>query len=116
MWLKKLKVHRRMVREAIGSALPVPRKRTERLRWKLYRRGSVRGRDLGATGRFPENSSAIPLTGSGSRCERKCRSARLASERFGSPSRERKIALGLVVNEVFVPQSYDWGVEAQATA
>ena len=32
---KKLKVHRRMVREAIGSALPVPRKKTERPRWKL---------------------------------------------------------------------------------
>src|SRR6185436_3291683 len=26
---------------------------------------------------------------------------------------ERKRALGLVANEVFVPQSYDWGVEAQ---
>ena len=32
---KKLKVHRRMVREAIGSALPAPRKKTERPRWKL---------------------------------------------------------------------------------
>jgi hypothetical protein len=32
---KKLKVHRRMVREAIGSALPKPRKSTERPRWKL---------------------------------------------------------------------------------
>ena len=32
---KKLGVHRRMVREAIGSALPSPRKRTERPRWKL---------------------------------------------------------------------------------
>ena len=32
---KKLKVHRRMVREAIGSALPRPRKKTERPRWKL---------------------------------------------------------------------------------
>ena len=32
---KKLGVHRRMVREAIGSALPKPRKRTERPRWKM---------------------------------------------------------------------------------
>ena len=32
---KKLKVHRRMVREAIGSALPKPRKTTEHPRWKI---------------------------------------------------------------------------------
>ena len=32
---KKLGVHRRMVREAIGSALPKPRKKTERPRWKM---------------------------------------------------------------------------------
>jgi hypothetical protein len=32
---QKLGVHRRIVREAIGSALPKPRKKTERLRWKL---------------------------------------------------------------------------------
>ena len=32
---KKLGVHRRMVREAIGSALPRPRKKTERPRWKM---------------------------------------------------------------------------------
>ena len=32
---KKLKVHRRMVREAVGSAPPKPRKRTERPRVKL---------------------------------------------------------------------------------
>ena len=32
---RKVKVHRRMVREAIGRALPSPRKKTERPRWKL---------------------------------------------------------------------------------
>jgi hypothetical protein len=34
----KLKVHRRMVREAIGCALPRPRKKTERPRWKIAAR------------------------------------------------------------------------------
>ena len=33
---KKLGVHRRMVSEAIGSALPKPRKKAERPRWKLF--------------------------------------------------------------------------------
>jgi hypothetical protein len=32
---KKLNIHRRMVREAIGSALPMPRKRGKAPRWKL---------------------------------------------------------------------------------
>ena len=32
---KRLNVHRRMVREAIGSALPTPRKKVERPRWKM---------------------------------------------------------------------------------
>ena len=32
---KRLKVHRRMVREAIGSATPSARKKVERPRWKL---------------------------------------------------------------------------------
>jgi hypothetical protein len=32
---RKVKVHRRMVREAIASAVPKPRKRTQRPRWKL---------------------------------------------------------------------------------
>ena len=38
---KKLGVHRRMVREAVGSALPKPRKKTERPRWKLKAGGRL---------------------------------------------------------------------------
>jgi hypothetical protein len=32
---RKLKVHRRMVREAVGSAIPIRRKKTNRPRWKI---------------------------------------------------------------------------------
>ena len=32
---RKLKVHRRMVREAVGSAIPKRRKKTNRPRWKI---------------------------------------------------------------------------------
>src|SRR5262247_2266828 len=32
---KKLGVHRRMVREAVGNAVPKPRKKTARRRWKM---------------------------------------------------------------------------------
>jgi hypothetical protein len=40
---KKLKVHRRMVREAIGSAVPKVRKKVERPRWLIDRdlRGGI---------------------------------------------------------------------------
>ena len=109
---KKLKVHRRMVREAIGSALPVPRKKTERPRWKLV--GAVAFVDgiLELDRKAPRKQrhtahriwermrAEVPECGV---CERTVRQY----------VQERKTALGMVVNEVFVPQSYDWGVEAQ---
>ena len=109
---KKLKVHRRMVREAIGSALPVPRKKTERPRWKLagavafvdgileLDRKAPRKQRHTAHRIWERMRAEMPEC---SVCERTVRQY----------VQERKTALGLVVNEVFVPQSYDWGVEAQ---
>ncbi|MDQ1471554.1 MAG: hypothetical protein QOJ99_3034 [Bryobacterales bacterium] len=109
---KKLKVHRRMVREAISSALPVPRKKVERRHWKM--------------------DAAIPfidgILETDKKAPRKQRhTARRIWERIRTEKPEcvvcertvrqyvhrRKIALGLAMQETFVPQSYDWGVEAQ---
>ena len=109
---KKLSVHRRMVREAVGSAVPKPRKKTERPRWKLQAAAAFIDAILERTGKR-RASSGTRRTGSGSGSVRSCRTARSASERCGSTCSERKIALGLVVRETFVPQSYAWGVEAQ---
>ena len=109
---KKLKVHRRMVREAIGSALPAPRKKTERPRWKLAGARGVRGRDSGvgsegAAEAAPHRTPDLGADASGD-------AGVLGLRADGSAVRPgAQDALGLVVNEVFVPQSYDWGVEAQ---
>ena len=67
---KKLKVHRRMVREAIGSALPAPRKKTD------GRAGSWLALRHSWTGSWNwigrrRGSSVTPRTGSGSECERR---------------------------------------------
>jgi transposase len=109
---RKVKVHRRMVREAIASALPKPRKKTERPHSKLQ--------------------SAIPfidqILQADRQAPRKQRHTahriwvRLREERPDCPVAERtvreyvhdrKLTLGLLAREVCVAQSYDWGVEAQ---
>ena len=110
---RKFGVHRRMVREAMGSALPAKRKRPDRACPKL---GPVR-----------EFIDAI--LESGRQAPRKQRHTahriyqRLRMELPGGDASEstvrryvgrRKRAMGLAGRETFVPQSHDWGSEAQA--
>lgn len=109
---RKFGVHRRLVREALGSAVPAARKRPQRER--------------PAIGPLVEFIDAILLADR--QAPRKQRHTahriytRITTERpacvVAEPTirryvRQRKAALGLLARETFVPQSYDWGVEAQ---
>src|SRR3954468_9817314 len=109
---KKLKVHRRMVREAIGSALPVPRKKTERPRWKFA--GCVAFVDgileLDRKAPRKQRHTAHRIW---ERMRAEMPECAVCERTVRQYVQERKTALALAVNEVFVPQSYDWGVEAQ---
>jgi transposase len=109
---QKFGVHRRMVREAIGSAVPKPRKQAKRERAKM--------------------APVIPwiegILVSDQKAPRKQRHTahriwcRLRAERpewevaestVRQYVRKRKIELGLAGGEVFVPQTYQWGQEGQ---
>jgi transposase len=109
---RKFGVHRRLVREALGSAVPAARKRPQRER--------------PAIGPLVEFIDAILLADR--KAPRKQRhtahriSTRITQERpecqVAEPTirryvRQRKDELGLLARETFVPQSDDWGVEAQ---
>jgi transposase len=109
---RKLGVHRRLVREALNGAVPAEPPTRPRARPRV---GPVAGfidEILEADRRAPrkQRHTAHRIY------------VRLRQERPGQPIaeptvrryvRERKAALGLLVRETFVPQSYPWGREAQ---
>jgi transposase len=109
---RKLKVHRRMVREAIGNALPRPRKKIEQRRGKLTAYMPLIDRMLEEDRRAPRKQrhtahriwerlrAEVPGFDV---CER---SVRKYVER-------RRQELGLAAREICVPQTYEWGAEAQ---
>jgi len=109
---RKFQVHRRMVREAIGSAIPKPRQEPHRKRPKL---GAVSGwidSVLEADRKAPrkQRHTAHRIW---TRLKQEHPGADVAESTVREYVRKRKIELGLQHGEVFVPQSYRWGQEGQ---
>ena len=109
---KRLKVHRRMVREAIGSATPSARKKVERPRWKLAAAVAFVDLILEADKRAPrkQRHTAHRIW---ERIRKELPECRICERTVRQYVQGRKIELGMGVHETFVPQSYAWGVEAQ---
>ena len=78
---KKLGIHRRMVREAVLSAVPVGRKTPVRERPKLEPAMAFVDAVLEATSR-PPGSSGTPHIGSGAGSGRKCRKWKWPNPRY----------------------------------
>jgi transposase len=110
---RKFGVHRRLVREALGQAIPVEKPAVPRARPRLG----------------PVVAFIDEMLQSDRQAPRKQRHTahriftRLQAEQPGYPVAEstvrgyvhqRRRALGLLTHEMFVPQSYGWGVEGQA--
>jgi len=109
---RKLGVHRRLVREALGSAVPARTPTRPRPRPRL---GPVAGfidAILEADRRAPrkQRHTAHRIY---ARIRQELPGQRVAEPTVRRYVRERKAALGLLARETFVPQSYAWGSEAQ---
>jgi transposase len=109
---KKLGVHRRMVREAIASALPKPRKKTERPRWKVKPVMEFVNAILEADRKAPrkQRHTARRIW---ERIQQEVPDCKIGERTIRLYVHDRKVALGMAVHEIHVPQSYAWGAEAQ---
>jgi hypothetical protein len=109
---KKLGVHRRMVREAVQSALPQPRKKTARPRFKLATATTFIDQILQSDRKAPrkQRHTAHRIW---QRMLVELPECRVCERTVRLYVHARKVALGLITHEIFVPQSYPWGVEAQ---
>ena len=109
---RKFGVHRRMVREAIGNAIPRARKRPQREKTKMAAVIPWIDAILQSDQKVPrkQRHTAHRIW---SRLKSEHAQAELAESTVRQYVRKRKIELGLEHGEVFVPQTYRWGQEAQ---
>jgi transposase len=109
---RKLQVHRRLVREAIRSAVPARRKKTERPHVKMAPAAEFIDAILESDRRAPrkQRHTAKRIW---ERIRQEVAGCSPAERTVRQYVARRKAALGLTRRETFVPQSYDWGVEAQ---
>lgn len=109
---RTLGIHRRLVREALASATPAARKRPVRARPAIEPLVTFIDEILQADRKAPrkQRHTAHRIY---TRIRQERPACLVAEGTIRRYVRERKAALGLLARETFVPQSYDWGVEAQ---
>ena len=109
---RKFRVHRRMVREAIGNAIPAPRKKPEREKPKLGAVSAWIDGILDADRKAPrkQRHTAHRIW---TRLKQEQPAADVAESTVREYVRKRKMELGLQRSELFIPQSYRWGQEGQ---
>jgi transposase len=109
---RKLGVHRRMVREALADAVPKERKSGERPRPKLKPAipfiDAILENDLTAPRKQRHTAHRIY-----DRLRMEKPEIEVAETTVRKYVREKKVQIGLIHRETFVPQSYSWGQEGQ---
>ena len=109
---RKLGVHRRLVREALANAIPAEKPATKRARPRLGPLAEFIEAILVADQKAPrkQRHTAHRIY---ARLRQEHPEHEVAESSVRQFVRERKLALGLLARETFVPQSYAWGSEAQ---
>ena len=109
---RKLGIHRRMVREALADAVPKERKSVERVRPRLAPAIPFIDAILESDVRAPRKQRHTAR-----RIYNRIRAEKpeieVAEGTVRAYVREKKLKIGLIHRETFVPQSYGWGQEGQ---